>query len=104
MWNEHLQEVIDEFITTIHEMPPEKQNKVVTLVKQKLASHQLDKHNRTLTNPLQHWILPPGDLQRAPYIPPPEQRVEQRVTDTTNQDAPPTSTNYELPIQQPNVR
>jgi hypothetical protein len=89
MWNEHLQEVIDELVTTIREMPPEKQNKVVTLVKQKLASHESDKHNCTLTNTLHHWILPPGDLQRAPYVPLPEQRVEQRVKDTNNQDALP---------------
>ncbi len=32
LWNKHSQEVIDKLITTIREMPPEKQTKVVTLV------------------------------------------------------------------------
>ncbi len=89
LWNKHLQEVINKLVTTIREMPPEKQMKVVTLVKQKLASHHLDDTTCTLTNPLHHWILPPGNLQRVPYIPPPEQRVEQRVSNTTMDVAPP---------------
>ena len=38
MWNEHLQEVIDELVTTIKEMDPSKQARVLTLVKKKLAS------------------------------------------------------------------
>ncbi len=38
---------------------------------------------RTLTNPNYDWILPPGDLQQSPYIPPVEQRVEHRVAADT---------------------
>ncbi len=41
------------------------------------------KATRTLTNPNHAWMLPPGNLQRSPYIPPVEQQVKQRVaTDT----------------------
>ncbi len=39
----------------------------------------------TLTNPNHELILPPGNLQWAPYIPPPEQRVEQRVKQRVEQ-------------------
>jgi hypothetical protein len=40
MWNEHLQEVIDELVTTIKKMDPYKQARVLTLVKEKLAATQ----------------------------------------------------------------
>ncbi len=89
LWKKQLQEVIDRLIITIREMPPEKQTKVVTLIKQKLASHRLDNTTCTLTNPLHHWILPPSNLQRVPYIPPPEQKAEQRVSNTATDVAPP---------------
>ncbi len=81
--------MINKLVTTICEMPLEKQTKVITLVKQKLASHHLDDTTCTLTNPLHHWILPPGNLQRVPCISSPEQRVEQRVSNTTKDVAPP---------------
>jgi hypothetical protein len=89
LWNEHLQEVIDELITTVCKMQPEKQTRVITLVQPKLASHHKDGTTRTLTNPLYHWILPPGNLQRVPYVPLPEQTVEQRVSDIATDVAPP---------------
>jgi hypothetical protein len=80
MWNEHLQEVIDKLVTTIQEMPLNKRNHVLTLVAEKLAAGQLNDHQHSLTHPGHEWILPQGDLQRALYVPPNEQRVpEQRV-------------------------
>jgi hypothetical protein len=88
-WNKHLQEVINKLVTTVRKMPPEKQTRVITLVQQKLASHCKDGTTCTLTNPLHHLILPPGDLQRVPYDPLPEQRVEQRVSDIAMDIAPP---------------
>jgi hypothetical protein len=84
MWNEHLQEVIDELVTTIKEMDPNKQARVLTLFKEKLATTQPLNDQRTLMSPIHEWILPPGDPQRVARIPPPEQRVTQRV----GKDAP----------------
>jgi hypothetical protein len=79
MWNEHLQEVIDELVTILCEMPPTKCAWVITLVQQKLASKHINTETQcTLTNPIHEWLLPPGDPQWVPYVPPPEQRVEQR--------------------------
>jgi hypothetical protein len=86
MWNEHLQEVIDELVTTIKEMNPNKQAHVLTLVKEKLATMQPLLDQCTLTSPIHEWILPPGDPQRVARVPPPEQRVTQRV----GKDAPAT--------------
>jgi hypothetical protein len=41
MWNEHLQEVIDELVTTLQEMPPEKHTRELTFVKKKLLLGQM---------------------------------------------------------------
>jgi hypothetical protein len=38
MWDDHLQEVITELVTTLNELPPDKRARVLTKVKQKLAS------------------------------------------------------------------
>jgi hypothetical protein len=52
MWNEHLQEVIDELDTTLQEMPSKKQVRVISLVQRKLTSADNNsKVTRTLTNP-----------------------------------------------------
>ncbi len=86
MWNKHLQEVIDKLVTTLQEMPPEKRNRVLTLVAKILVAGQLHDPKHSLTYPGHEWILLQGDLQRAPYVPPSKQRVpkqrvpEQRVT------------------------
>ena len=79
MWNKHLQEVIDELVTTIKEMNPDKQTCVLTLVRQKLAALLPADDNRRLTTPLHKWILPPSNPQRVTQIPTPDQRVAQRV-------------------------
>ena len=65
-------------------MPPPKCARVISLVQRKLTSADSNRETtRTLTTPNHDWMLPPGDLQRSPYIPPVEQRVEQRMaTDT----------------------
>ena len=84
MWNKHLQEVIDKLNTTLQEMPPKQRARVISLVQRKLTSaNSNSKATRKLTNPNQDWMLPPGDLQRSPYIPSVEQRVEQRVAADT---------------------
>jgi hypothetical protein len=79
MWNKHLQEVITELVTTLNKLPPKIQAHVLTKVQQKLASGDQGKHWRILTHPTHKWLLPPRDLQCQPYIPLPEQKVEQRM-------------------------
>jgi hypothetical protein len=94
MWNKHLQDVIDKLVTTIQEMPPNKRNCVLTLVAEKLAAGQLNDPKYSLTHPGHKWILPQGDLQRVPYVPPNEQGVsKQRVPKqrVTLDDAEPTN-------------
>ncbi len=49
MWNKHLQELIDELVTTLKEMPPEKQTSVLTLVEQKLSTDQIHEPKWSLT-------------------------------------------------------
>jgi hypothetical protein len=85
-WNEHLQEVSDEPITTLQEMPAGKQSGVLLEINLKLALTN-PTSKRTLTCPMHKWMLPPGDLQRVPAIPPMEQRVEQRVDNATPPNA-----------------
>jgi hypothetical protein len=71
MWNKHLQEVISKLVTTLQELPPEKQARVISLVQRKLTSADNNSDaTRTLTNPNRYWMLPPGNLQQLPYIPP----------------------------------
>jgi hypothetical protein len=79
MWNKHLQEVINKLVTTLHKLLPEKHARVLFLFQDKLSTHTTIDHTCTLTHPTHDWLLPPTDIQRAPYIPPPQQRVEQRV-------------------------
>jgi hypothetical protein len=85
MWNEHLQKVIDKLVTTLHELPPEKCPHVISLVQDKLSTHTTIDNTRTLMHPTHNWLLPPADIHWAPYIPPPEQRVEQRVNTSDKQ-------------------
>jgi hypothetical protein len=40
MWNKHLQEVIDKLVTTLHEMPPKKRTRALTLVAKEFSSGQ----------------------------------------------------------------
>ena len=99
LWNEHLQEVVDELVTTLHEMKPNKRKGVLTDIINKLDTSCRDHDKRTITAPAHQWMLPEGDIQHHPYIPPApsdeqrvdeameEQRVERSVTRITN--APP---------------
>jgi hypothetical protein len=86
MWNKHIQEVSDELVTRLQEMPARKQSGVLSDIRSKLALTN-PTYKRTLTCPMHEWMLPPGDLQRVPAIPPIEQRVEQRVDDATPPNA-----------------
>jgi hypothetical protein len=85
MWNEHLQEVINKLVTTLHELPPEKRSWVISFVQDKLSTHTTIDHTRTLMHPMHDWLLPPTNIQWAPYIPWSEQMVEQRVNTSDEQ-------------------
>jgi hypothetical protein len=86
MWNKHLQEVNDKLITTLHKLPPEKCAHVICLVQDKLSTHTAIEHTRTLMHSTHEWLLPLANIQRAPFIPPPKQRVEQNAN-TSNQQS-----------------
>ncbi len=83
MWNEHLQEVPEELVMTLHKLPVEKCVKVLSDIKNKLSIGTPSKDKQPLTSLNHEWLLPPGDLQRVPAVIQPEQRMEQRV-DTTH--------------------
>jgi hypothetical protein len=85
MRNKHLQEVIDKPVTTLHKLPLEKCSRVISIIQNKLSTHTTIDHTRTLAHPMHDWLLPPAIIQWAPYIPPPEQRVEQRVNTSDKQ-------------------
>ncbi len=99
LWNEHLQEVVDELVTTLQEMKPNKRTGVLTDIIHKIDTSCRDHDKRTITAPAHQWMLPKRDIQHHPYIPPApsdeqrvdkameEQRVERSVTRIT--DAPP---------------
>ncbi len=55
------------------------------LVEEILSASPLARQPRTLTHMNHQWLLPPAKLQRVPYVPPPEQRVEQRVISCEDQ-------------------
>ncbi len=78
LWNKHLQEEIDELITTLGEMPPSKRAHVMALVEQKVKAPSPPIDKQVLTNPNHEWIVPLGDLQCNPYIPPVIVWAEQR--------------------------
>ncbi len=86
VWNEHLQEVSDELVTMLQEMPAGKQSGVLLDIKSKLALIN-PTSKWTLMCPMHKWMFPLGDLQRVPGIPPIVQRVEQRVDDATPPNA-----------------
>jgi hypothetical protein len=70
MWNKHLQEVSNELVTTLREMPANKSSAVLTDIKTKLALTSPSANKRTLMCPTHEWMLPTGDLQRVPALPP----------------------------------
>jgi hypothetical protein len=63
MWNEHLNKVVDELVTTLHEMTPNKRAHVLTKLLNKIDANSRDPEARTLTAPIHHWTLPDGDIQ-----------------------------------------
>ena len=99
MWNEHLNEVVNELVTTLQEMTPNKRARVLTKLVDKLNHNIRDPDARSIIAPIHHWMLPDGYIQRHEYVPPPppaEQRVdataeEQRVAHLVTRitDAPP---------------
>ena len=90
-------EVIDELVSTIKDMPDDKQSRVLTLVKQKLATSAFD-NDRCITNPIHEWLLPPNDIQRLPRRIAATQRVEQRVAQPAPQRVSPTPLTDTIPI------
>jgi hypothetical protein len=111
LWNEHLQEVVDELVTTLQEMNPTKRTGVLTNIIKKIDTSCRDNDTRTITAPAHQWMLPDGDIQHHPYIHPApsseqrvdeareEQRVDHSVTRIT--DTPPiiTAPNLTAPRQ-----
>jgi hypothetical protein len=66
LWNEHMQEVIDELATTLHEMPLVKQTCVLTLVTKKLSWGHIHNPKCSVTHPGHEFDLREGDRQRVP--------------------------------------
>jgi hypothetical protein len=87
LWNEHLQEMTDELVTTLKELPGPKRSGVLDNIESRLEINDAQTTNRTLTSHTHEWLLPQGDLQRLPIVAHPEQRVEQRVTTVYHSDA-----------------
>lgn len=85
MWNELLQEVVAELVMMLREMPHKKLSCALSLVKEILSAHPPVRQPCTLTHVNHQWLLPHVNLQRVPYVPPPEQRVEQRVISCEDQ-------------------
>jgi hypothetical protein len=79
MWNKHLLEVINELVTMLHKLPPEKCLRIMSRITAKLSAPYENIETRSLTYPGHEWLLPRVDVQSAPYVPPPEQRVDQSV-------------------------
>jgi hypothetical protein len=87
MWNKHLQEVINELVTTLHELPPDKRICIMSRIMAKLSAPLIVAEPRQLTYPGHEWLLPRADVQLNLYVSLPvervvpigEQRVEQRV-------------------------
>ena len=77
LWNEHLQAIIDELATTLQEIQPEKHGKFLSAIYSRLQSTQSNTPTRTLTAPIQAWMLSQDDIQLNPFVPPAD---EQRVT------------------------
>ncbi len=86
MWNKHLQEVVNELVTTLRDMLPNKQGCVISLITKKLVAHTPDARQWTLMHANHKWLLPRSDLHWVPYIPPPEQRVERVVQQRVNNE------------------
>ncbi len=57
----------------------------MALVEQKLKAPSPPIDKRVHINPNHEWIVPPGDLQCNPYIPPVIKWAEQRVDDIERQ-------------------
>ena len=78
LWNEHLQEVINELVTTLQETKPNKRACVLTKIIHKIETSSRDQDAQSITAPAHHWMLPDGDIQQHPYVPP-APSAEQRV-------------------------
>ena len=98
MWNKHLQEVADKLVTTLQDLHIPKQSGVLANIKSRLEIDTPHRTTRTLTSHTHKWLLPPGNLQRAPIVTHPEQRVEQRVTPNYHANAAPLQHITEAPL------
>ena len=78
LWNKHLQEVINELVMTLQEMKPNKRARVLIKIINRIDTSSRDHEARTITAPAHQWMLPEGDIQQHPYVPP-APSVEQRV-------------------------
>jgi hypothetical protein len=75
----HLQELTQEVVSTLKNMTPEKQRRVLTLFQAKLADTTIHPEGLAfLSSPCHAWILPEDDFQRVPQLRTPTQE-QQRV-------------------------
>jgi len=71
-------------------MKPNKRARVLTKIINKIETSSRNQDARTITAPAHQWMLPEGDIQQHPYIPP-APAVEQRVDEEMEEQrvAPP---------------
>jgi hypothetical protein len=62
MWNEHLQEVIDELVTMLNKLTSEKRTRILAKIQQQIASPMRDHSGCALTQDSYDWLLPPGNV------------------------------------------
>jgi hypothetical protein len=75
----HIQELTQEVVSTLKNMTPEKQQRVLTLFQAKLADTTVHPEGPAfLSSPCHAWILPDDDFQRLPQLRTPTQE-QQRV-------------------------
>jgi hypothetical protein len=99
LWNEHLQEVVNELVTTLQEMKPNKRARVLTKIINKIDTSSRDHDARTITAPTHQWMLPEGDIQQHPCVPP-APSVEQSVDeDMEEQRVAHSMTRIWMPLQ-----
>jgi hypothetical protein len=80
-----MQELTNEVVSTLKNMTPEKQRRVLTLFQAKLADTTVHPEGPAfLSSPCHAWILPEDDLQRVPQIRTPTQE-QQRVAPSAKQ-------------------
>ena len=71
-------------------MKPNKRVRVLTKIINKIETSSRDKDARTITAPVHQWMLPEGDIEQHPYVPP-APAIEQKLNEEIEEQrvAPP---------------